>query len=58
MSESVGSGIRHKYLEWLWIQMTPTLIDLEMQFQSRSMSDPIFSDIEFKKWNGFGLDYA
>ena len=30
-------------------------IDLEIQFQSRCMSDPPLSDIDLKKWLGYGL---
>jgi len=32
-------------------------VDLEIQFQSRSMSDPSLSDIDFKDKNGLGLNY-
>ena len=28
-----------------------------IEIQSRSMSDPTFSDIDVKKWNALGLDY-
>ena len=33
------------------------LVDLEIQFQSRSMSDPCLSDIYFKNKMTLGLDY-
>ena len=39
-----------------WIDFE-SIYDFIIQFQSRCLSDPTLSDIDFKKWNGLGLNY-
>jgi len=53
----LGIKSETNHYEFKWRHFNRLWIDLEIQFQSRSMSDPTFSDIDFKNKMAQGLDY-